>query len=81
MAEKTLDLLDVGQTARVIQVKGKGHSRRRLLEMGMVPGVGLSVTKRAPMGDPVDFKLKGYNLSLRKQEAKMVVVEVLGGMQ
>ena len=80
MTEKTLDLLDVGQNARVIQVKGKGPSRRRLLEMGMVPGVGLSVTNRAPMGDPVDFKLKGYNLSLRKQEAQMVVVEVLGGM-
>jgi ferrous iron transport protein A len=43
----------------------------------MVPGTVLSVTKKAPLGDPVDFKLKGYNLSLRKQEAEMVIVEVL----
>ncbi|ADE37321.1 FeoA family protein [Methanohalophilus mahii] len=81
MNNKTLNLLDAGQNARVIQVKGKGPSRRRLLEMGMVPGVILSVTKKAPMGDPVDFKLKGYNLSLRKQEAQMVVVEALGGIK
>jgi ferrous iron transport protein A len=45
--------------------------------MGMVPGTVLSVIKKAPLGDPVDFKLKGYNLSLRKQEAEMVIVESL----
>jgi ferrous iron transport protein A len=77
MIDKTLNMLDIGQRARVIQVKGKGSSRKRLLDMGMVPGTVLSVIKKAPLGDPVDFKLKGYNLSLRKQEAEMVIVEAL----
>ena len=75
--DKTLNMLETGQRARVIQVKGRGSSRKLLLEMGMVPGTVLSVTKKAPLGDPVDFKLKGYNLSLRKQEAEMVIVEAL----
>lgn len=73
--DKTLNMLEIGQRARVIQVKGRGNSRKRLLDMGMVPGTVLSVTKKAPLGDPMDFKLKGYNLSLRKQEAEMVIVE------
>jgi len=73
--DKTLNMLEIGQKARVIQVKGRGGSRKRLLDMGMVPGTVLSVTKKAPLGDPMDFKLKGYNLSLRKQEAEMVIVE------
>jgi ferrous iron transport protein A len=77
MTDKTLDTLETGQKARVIHVKGGGSSRKRLLDMGMVPGTVLSVTKKAPLGDPVDFKLKGYNLSLRKQEAEMIVVEIL----
>jgi len=75
--DKTLNMLETGRRARVIQVKGRGSSRRRLLEMGMVPGTVLRVTKKAPLGDPVDFKLKGYNLSLRKHEAEMVIVEVM----
>lgn len=75
--DKTLNVLETGQRARVIQVKGQGSSRKRLLDMGMVPGTILSVTKKAPLGDPVDFKLKGYNLSLRKREAETVIVEIL----
>ena len=75
--DKTLNMLETGQIARVIHVKGGGSSRKRLLDMGMVPGTVLSVIKKAPLGDPVDFKLKGYNLSLRKQEAEMVIVEAL----
>ncbi|MDI9394403.1 MAG: ferrous iron transport protein A [Euryarchaeota archaeon] len=75
--DNTLNMLEIGQRARIIQVKGKGSSRKRLLDMGMVPGAVLSVSKKAPLGDPLDFKLKGYNLSLRKEEAKMVFVEVL----
>lgn len=75
--DKTLNMLEIGQRARVIQVKGRGNSRKRLLDMGMVPGTVLSVTKKAPLGDPMDFKLKGYNLSLRKQEAEMVIVELM----
>lgn len=78
MSDKTLNLLEVGEHARIIQVKGKGGPRKRLLDMGMVPGATLRVIKKAPLGDPVDFKVKGYNLSLRKREAEMVVVEMLG---
>ncbi len=77
---KTLNMLETGQKARVIQVKGGGSSRKRLLDMGMVPGTVLSVSKKAPpLGDPVDFKLKGYNLSLRKKEAEMIIVEQMEG--
>ncbi|MDQ1275194.1 MAG: ferrous iron transport protein [Euryarchaeota archaeon] len=79
IVDKTLNMLEIGQKARVIQVKGGGSSRKRLLDMGMVPGTVLSVTKKAPLGDPVDFKLKGYNLSLRKKEAEMIIVEQLEG--
>lgn len=78
MIDKTLNMLEIGQRARVIQVKGLGSSRKRLLDMGMVPGTVLSVIKKAPLGDPIDFKLKGYNLSLRKKEAEMIIVEALG---
>ncbi|NLO29374.1 MAG: ferrous iron transport protein A [Methanosarcina mazei] len=76
---KTLNMLETGQKARVIQVKGGGSSRKRLLDMGMVPGTVLSVSKKAPLGDTVDFKLKGYNLSLRKKEAEMIIVEQMEG--
>ncbi|MGM0770678.1 MAG: FeoA family protein [Halobacteriota archaeon] len=79
MTDKLLKDVDPGTRVKVIQVKGKGTARRRLLELGMLPGVEIEVIKRAPLGDPVELKVKGYNLSLRKNESEMVVVVPLEG--
>ncbi len=73
---KTLDQLKVGEKAVVRAVKGDPSLKKRILVMGLVPGTELEVEKVAPLGDPVDFKLKGFHLSLRKEEAKLVEVEV-----
>lgn len=74
----TLDNLEPGYRAKVIHIKGKGSTRRRILDMGMVPGSDVEVVRKAPLGDPIEFKVKGYNLSLRKDEAELIVVQVLG---
>jgi len=77
-SETTLDILEPGQKARVIHVSGRGAVRRRILDMGMVPGAEVEVIGKAPLKDPVEFRVKGYNLTMRKTEAKLVVVEPLG---
>lgn len=77
MVEITLDLLEPGSFAKVIHIKGRGAARRRILDMGMVPGVTIEVIRKAPLGDPIEFKVKNYNLSLRKTEAKLIVVQPL----
>ncbi len=56
--DKTLNMLEIGQKARVIQVKGQGSSRKRLLDMGMVPGTVLSVTKKSSTGRPCGFQIE-----------------------
>ncbi|MDD3088761.1 MAG: FeoA domain-containing protein, partial [Candidatus Omnitrophica bacterium] len=68
--------LKVGQAGKVKQVKGDDLLRRRLLDMGLTPGTEMEVLKVAPLGDPVDIKVRGYHLSLRKEEAAAVSVEV-----
>ncbi|MEA1985394.1 MAG: ferrous iron transport protein A [Euryarchaeota archaeon] len=78
MNETTLNLLEPGSKAKVIQVTGRGSARRRILDMGMVPGAEVEVIRKAPMGDPLEFLIKGYNLSLRKAEAELIVVQPLG---
>lgn len=78
MSETTLNLLEPGSKAKVIQVTGRGSARRRILDMGMVPGAEVEVIRKAPMGDPLEFLVKGYNLSLRKAEAELIVVQPLG---
>ncbi|MBP2030702.1 ferrous iron transport protein A [Methanohalophilus levihalophilus] len=77
MSGYTLDLLETGSNGRIIEVKGRGSARRRLLDMGMIPGAIVHITKKAPLGDPIDIKVKGYNLSLRKQESGLIVVETV----
>ncbi len=74
--DKTLDELGVGEGAVVKMIKGEIDIKRRLLDMGLVPGTELKVEKVAPLGDPIDIRLKGYHLSLRKHEARAVKVEV-----
>lgn len=78
MSEITLNELQPGNKARVIQIKGKGSARRRILDMGMVPGVEVELVRNAPLGDPMQFLVKGYNLSIRKNEAGQVVVQLIG---
>ena len=70
----TLDQLNPGQKAKVKKIHGKGPVRRRLMEMGLTRGVEISVVKASPLGDPVDYLVRGYHLSLRKVEAKMIEV-------
>ena len=62
---------------KVKQIIGQGQLKKKLLDMGVVPGSELEVLRVAPLGDPVEIRIKGYNLSLRKEEAKQVYVEVL----
>ena len=66
-----------GQQGKVVKVGGKGEVRRRILDMGVVPGTVITVEGVAPLGDPVAVKLKGYHLSLRKEEADKIVVETV----
>lgn len=73
---KTLDQLEKGETGLIKNVTGEGRIRRRLFDMGVTPGAIVYLRKKAPLGDPVEITIRGYELSLRKEEAKMVSVEV-----
>lgn len=75
MKEKTLNNIECGHAARVVYVKGRGSLKKRILDMGMVPDVVVTVVRKAPMGDPIELNLKGYNLSLRQKEAETIVVQ------
>lgn len=70
-----LSQLQPGQRAKVCEVGGSPALRRRLLDMGVVPGAEIEVVRVAPLGDPVEYKVKGYRLSLRRSEAAKVTVE------
>lgn len=71
----TLDQIPIGQSARVRRVSGRGNLRRRLMAMGLIKGVEVQAVKTAPLGDPIEYKLLGYHLSLRRTEAHLVEVE------
>lgn len=68
----TLRDLKPGQSGIVASIKGSGSIRRRVLEMGVTPGTGIEVIKVAPLGDPVEVMLRGYDLSLRREEAEAI---------
>ena len=70
----TLDKLTVGQSARILQVAGKGELRHHLLDMGLTPGVEVTLRKVAPMGDPIELELRGYELTLRLDDAAQIDV-------
>jgi len=71
----TLRNLPPGQLATVVKINGTGALRRRIMEMGIVPGSVINVVRYAPLGDPLEIKLKGCFISLRKEEAELVEVE------
>jgi DtxR family Mn-dependent transcriptional regulator len=73
---KVLSDLRIGQSGIVVKVGGKGQIRQRMMDMGLVPGSEIKVIRKAPLGDPIEFSIKGYNLSLRKSEAGDIEVEV-----
>ena len=75
MPSNTLDKLPIGTTATVVDVQGDAQLQQRILEMGVLPGIQIEVIRFAPLGDPIEIKVMGYNLSLRKAEAKHVSVE------
>ncbi len=72
---KTLKDVRIGQSAKVVKLHGEGALRRRIMDMGMTKGVVVTVRKVAPLGDPLEVTLRGYELSLRKDDAAMVEVE------
>lgn len=72
---RTLDQLMPGAKAQIKRVSGQGAVRRRLMDMGLTGGVEIEFVKAAPMGDPLEFRLRGFRLSLRKAEAQMVELE------
>ncbi|MDD5040770.1 MAG: ferrous iron transport protein A [Patescibacteria group bacterium] len=74
--ERTLNEMRPGEACTVKSIRGDGALKKRLLDMGFMRGTRVEVMKVAPLGDPVDIKVKGYHLSLRKQEAASVLVEV-----
>jgi len=71
----TLDQLKDGQPAIIRRLHGEGALRRRLMDMGLVQGSTIERVKAAPMGDPVEYLIRGYHLSLRKSEAQLVEIE------
>lgn len=72
----TLDLLPLGQEAVITAVGGQGALRCRLLDMGLIPRTAVRVEKVAPLGDPIELRVRGYALSLRKEDARNIQVEV-----
>ncbi|WP_346354371.1 ferrous iron transport protein A [Azotosporobacter soli] len=73
---KPLSELEPGEKGIVAKVVGRGVIHRRIVDMGIVPGAMVKVEKFAPLGDPMEIKVKGFNLSLRKSEANLIQIEV-----
>ena len=73
----TLKEVSVGESAKVIKIHGAGAVRRRIMDMGITKGVDIFVRKVAPLGDPIELNIRGYELSIRKEDAEQVEVEVI----
>jgi Fe2+ transport system protein FeoA len=76
MSEKKLNELKKGEKGKIVKINGSGSVYRRMLDLGVVNGCEVEMKGEAPLGDPIEIKIKGYNLSLRKSEAAGVIVEV-----
>jgi ferrous iron transport protein A len=74
--EHRLDELEAGQKACVIRVEGDAALRRRIMDMGLVPGTDVSLERPAPLADPIAFRVRGFELSLRRSEAAAVLVDI-----
>jgi Fe2+ transport system protein FeoA len=77
MSQVKLKSLKPGQKCRILKIRARGQTNKRILEMGMTPGAVVELERVAPLGDPIDVKVKGYHLSLRKEEADGIEVELV----
>ncbi|MFA5198930.1 MAG: FeoA family protein [Candidatus Omnitrophota bacterium] len=75
--EKQLHELKPSTKGKIKMIAGGAVLKKKLLDMGIVPGSGIEVLRVAPLGDPVEVRIKGYNLSLRKEEASQISIEVI----
>ena len=74
--KKTLREMKIGESGKVIEVTGSGDIKRRIIDLGITPGASILLKKFAPLGDPMEIKVRGYSVALRKSEAINIVVEV-----
>ena len=72
---KTLKQARIGETVRVVKLHGEGAVKRRIMDMGITKGVDIYIRKVAPLGDPIEVTVRGYELSLRKADAEMIEVQ------
>lgn len=72
---KTLKQVQIGETVKVVKIHGEGAVKRRIMDMGITKGVEIYVRKVAPLGDPIEITVRGYELSLRKADSEMIEVE------
>ena len=72
---KTLNDIPIGSTARVVKIHGEGSVKRRIMDMGITKGIEVYVRKVAPLGDPIEITVRGYELSIRKEDASDIEVE------
>ena len=72
---RTLRDIKVGGTAKVVKINGEGAIKRRIMDMGITKGVEIYVRKMAPLGDPMEVTVRGYELAFRKADAEMIIVE------
>ena len=72
---KTLQESKVGDTVRVVKLHGEGAVKRRIMDMGLTKGVDVQIRKVAPLGDPIEVTVRGYELSIRKADAELIEVE------
>ncbi len=75
MEMKTLKESKVGETVRVVKLHGEGAVKRRIMDMGLTKGIEVEIRKVAPLGDPIEVTVRGYELSIRKADAEMIEVE------
>lgn len=73
----TLDRLPAGSSGKITAVGGEGPLRIRFLDMGIIPGTAVTLCKTAPMGDPIEIRLRGYSLTIRREDAEKIGVEKL----
>ena len=74
--EKTLREMKIGESGKVVSVTGSGDVKRRIIDLGITPGASILLKKYAPLGDPMEIRVRGYSVALRKSEAVNIVVEV-----
>ena len=75
---KKLSQFNIGESGQIVKVDGEGRIRRRLFDMGITPGADVYLRKKAPLGDPMEITIRGYELTLRKEEADLVTLDWKG---